>query len=246
MSFRAALRFQINDNAYIQPYVFTQKTEMDGKPTVDGSRPGGGNRAVPRSTAPADTVAFACNNDLNALGISGSPDSYSGDSVENTEFGWKTMLSDAIRFNGAIYKMEWENIQQLVSTSGECDFNFTTNIGEAESQGFEVELSAALTDSLTVNFGIGYTDAEFKETVTSAGISSGDKLADVPELTYNIAADYVIPQNNGEYFIVASYNWVDETLEFAGKASDDVSGNGIISGNVKPDYGLLDLRAGFT
>jgi iron complex outermembrane receptor protein len=39
---------------------------------------------------------------------------------------------------------------------------------------------------------------------------------------------------------------VDETLEFIGEADDDVSGNGVISGNAKPDYGILDMRIGFS
>jgi len=52
--------------------------------------------------------------------------------------------------------------------------------------------------------------------------------------------------DSGEFFTVANYNYVDETLELAGKPGDDISGNGIISGNSKPDYGILNLRAGFT
>ena len=35
-SVRAALRWQISENAYLQPSVFTQTTEMDGKPNFDG------------------------------------------------------------------------------------------------------------------------------------------------------------------------------------------------------------------
>ena len=94
--------------------------------------------------------------------------------------------------------------------------------------------------------GLGYINAEFKDDVPSAGIESGDSLADVPELTYNISVDYVIPAASGEYFVVGTYNYVDETLEIPGTSNTDVSGNGIDSGNVRPDYGLLNLRAGYT
>jgi outer membrane receptor protein involved in Fe transport len=212
----------------------------------NGSRPGGGNRAVPRSTNPAEVTAYACDQDLNALGISGSPDSYAGDEVVNTEFGWKSMISDSVRFNGAIYLIEWDDIQQLVTTSGTCGFNFTTNIGKAESQGVELELMTAITDNFSANFALGYTDAEFKDDVSSAGIESGDLLADVPEWTFNLTLDYVIPVSTGEFFAVFNYNYVDETLEIAGQADSDVSGNDIVSGNVKPDYEILDLRVGFT
>ncbi|MEP4148876.1 MAG: TonB-dependent receptor [Halioglobus sp.] len=212
----------------------------------NGSRPGGGNRSVPRSTNPAETTAYACDQDLNDLGISGSPDSYAGDEVVNTELGWKTMIGDSLRFNGAVYQMKWDDIQQVVSTSGECGFNFTTNIGEAESRGVEMELAAAITDNLGLNMGVGYTDAEFKDDVPEAGIESGDLLADVPEWTYNISLDWTIPTKSGEVFTVLSYSYVDETLELAGQPDDDLSGNGIISGNVKPDYEIVDLRVGYT
>lgn len=212
----------------------------------NGSRPGGGNRSIPRSTNPADSTAYACNNDLNALGISGNPETYKGDEVVNTELGWKTDIGSSIRFNGAIYRMEWDDIQQVVNTSGECGFNFTTNIGKAESQGVELEMAAAVTDNVTVNLSAGYTDAEFKDDVPEAGIEQGDSLADVPEWTFNATLDWVIPVSGGEWFTVLSYSYVDETLELAGQPNDPVQANGIASGNVKPDYEIIDWRVGFS
>jgi len=211
----------------------------------NGTRPGGGNRSVPRSEDPADVVGFACNQDLNALGISGTPDSFKGDEVINYEMGWKTDINDSIRFNGAVYMMTWDDIQQVVTTSGTCGVNFTTNLGEAESKGMELEMLAAVTDNFTVSLAAGYTDATFQDDVESAGIESGDNLADVPEWTANITLDYVIPVANGEYFAVFNYNYVDETLELPGQSGDDISGNGIISGNSKPDYEILNLRLGY-
>ncbi|TDG13627.1 TonB-dependent receptor [Seongchinamella unica] len=225
-------------------YHFTDVSQFYGTWST-GSRPGGGNRTVPRSEDPANSVAYACDQDLKALGISGSPDSYEGDEVTNYELGWKSDLTENIRFNGAFYLMEWEDIQQNITTSGECGVNFTANLGEAESKGVELELVTLLTDNFTLSAATGYTDAVFKETVESAGISKDDKLADVPEWTVNVTLDYIIPVSYGEYFVVFNYNWVDDTLELPGKASSDVSGNGIISGNVKPSYEIMDLRLGF-
>jgi outer membrane receptor protein involved in Fe transport len=40
-------------------------------------------------------------------------------------------------------------------------------------------------------------------------------------------------------------NYVDQTLELPGRADDDVSGNGIDSTNVRPDYTIVDLRVGY-
>ncbi len=211
----------------------------------DATRPGGGNRSIPRSEDPADGNAFFCNEDLNALGISGNPTSYAGDSVENLEFGVKMQPRDNIRFNAAVYLIEWTDIQQRISTSGACGFNFTGNIGEAESTGIEAEVFAALTDNLTVSAGLGYTDAEFTETVPEAGVVKGDMLPDVPEFTANLNVDWTSPFREGELFFLGSVNYVDETLEIQGDSSTDVSGLLIDSGNAKPSFTLVNLRLGY-
>jgi iron complex outermembrane receptor protein len=212
----------------------------------NGSRPGGFNRTVPRSTDPANSVAFACDRDLNALGLTTSTDAFDGDEVTNYEFGWKAELGESLRFNGAIYLLEWDDIQQVITLSGECGVDLTANLGEAESKGAELEMLAAVTDNFTVSIGASYTDAELLDDVPTAGVSEGDKLTDVPEWTANITLDYTLPGEEGDWFGIASYNYVDETLEFIGEADDDVSGNGVISGNAKPDYGILDMRIGFS
>jgi outer membrane receptor protein involved in Fe transport len=214
-----------------------------------GTRPGAINRVIPRSTDPGEVIGFACNNDLIALGVD-DPSGYSGDEVTSTEFGWKMLLRDSsVRFNGAVYDVKWDNIQQLVLTSAVCGNNFTGNLGEAGSTGLELELTAAINDRLMLSAGLGYVDAQFEETILSPDdvviVEKGDLLADVPELTWNIGLEYTIPASSGEYYLLGSVNYVDETLEVPGRSDDDVSGSGIDSGNVRSDYTLVDLRAGY-
>ena len=223
---------------------FREASQLYGT-VSNGTRPGGFNRTVPRSEDPMQSVAFACNRDLNELGVSGSVDSFAGDEVTNYEFGWKTELTEMVRFNGAIYLIEWEDIQQKITLSGECGVDLTTNIGDAESQGAEFELLAALSENLTLSISASYTDAELQDDVPTAGVSEGDKLPDVPEWTANVNVDYVMPVDGGEFFAVANWNYVDETQEFVGTAGDDVSGFGVISGNIKPDYDIVDVRFGY-
>ena len=213
-----------------------------------GSRPGAINRVIPRSTDPLEAVGFACNNDLIALGID-DPSGYSGDEVTSTEIGWKMTFNDSVRLNGALYDVKWDNIQQLVLTSAVCGNNFTGNLGEASSTGLELELTAAINDNLMLTAGLGFVDAQFDQTVLSPDdviiVEKGDLLADVPELTWNLGLEYTIPASSGEYYLLGSVNFVDETLEVPGRADDDVSGSGIDSGNVRSDYTLVDLRAGY-
>ncbi len=215
---------------------------------ANGSRPGGINRVIPRSTDPLEPVGFACNNDLIALGID-DPGAYVGDEVTSTELGMKMTFNESVRLNGAVYNVKWDNIQQLVLTSGTCGNNFTGNIGEASSTGLELELTAAISENFMLSAGLGYVEAQFEETVLSPDgvviVEKGDLLADVPELTFNLTLDYTIPASRGEYFLLGSANYVDETLEVPGQADDDLTGNGIDSGNVRSSYTLIDLRAGY-
>jgi len=232
-NYKLTMTYQVTDDAQVY---FTKS---------EGTRPGGINRVIPVSDDPAAAVGYACQQDLDRLGVS-DPGAYGGDETDNFEFGLKSMISEGLRLNASIYKVEWQDIQQVVTTSAICGNNFTANIGEAETRGLEVEVAAAISDNLTINAGFGYIDAEFKEDVEDAGIEAGDNLADVPELTYSISADYVMPIDAGEYFVTGNYSFVDSTLELPGKASDDISGTGIDSGNERPDYSIVDLRAGFT
>jgi outer membrane receptor protein involved in Fe transport len=214
-----------------------------------GSRPGAINRVIPRSDDPAQNIGFACNQDLIAYGID-DPGAYLGDEVTSTEFGWKLLFNDSVRLNGAVYDVKWEDIQQLIFTSSGCGNNFTGNLGEASSTGVELELTAAVTDNLTLSANLGYIDAQFEETLQSPDgsvqfVTKGDQLPDVPELSYNVAFDYTIPANSGEFYVLGSVNYVDETLEIPGSADTDVSGPGIDSTNVRPDYTIVDARIGY-
>jgi outer membrane receptor protein involved in Fe transport len=212
----------------------------------DATRPGGGNRTIPRSTDPNEAIAFACDQELNALGISGNPSSYGGDSVENLEIGLKMEPSDAWRINAAVYQITWDEIQQRISTSGACGFNPTLNVGEAESTGVEAEVVGALTDSLTLTAGFGYTKSEFTESVPEAGVASGDLIPDVPEFTAAATLDWARPFRTGEIFILGSINYVDDTLEIQGDSNTDVAACCTIdSTNVKPSFTLVNVRVGY-
>ena len=212
----------------------------------DATRPGGGNRSIPRSTDPADGNAYFCDQELNALGITGNPTSYGGDSVENLEIGIKVEPTDAIRFNAAIYKIDWTDIQQRVSTTGACGFNFTANLGTAESTGIEAEIVAAVSDRVTLSAGMGYTKSELTETIAQLGITSGDLLPDVPEFTASANIDWTRPMGAGELYVLGSVNYVDESLEIFGSASTDVAACCTIdSTNVRPSFTMVNLRVGY-
>lgn len=125
-----------------------------------GTRPGGFNRTVPRSEDPAQSVGYACNNDLNALGVTGSTDSFDGDEVVNYELGWKADLTENVRLNAAVYLMQWDDIQQKITLSGDCGVDLTTNVGDAESQGAELDSGNVKPDYDIINLRFGYSSED--------------------------------------------------------------------------------------
>ena len=215
---------------------------------ANGSRPGGINRVIPRSTDPLEPIGFACNNDIIALGFEPSG-AYVGDEVQSTEVGLKMMFDNSVRLNTSVYNVKWDNIQQLLLTSGTCGNNYTKNLAEASSTGLELELTVAASDNVTLGAGLGYVESIFEENIVTADgvilVEKGDLLADVPELTLNLSIDYTIPAERGEFFLLGNMNYVGETLEVPGLPSDNLSANGIDTGNVRPDYTIFNLRAGY-
>ena len=58
------------------------------------------------------------------------------------------------------FHLRWKDIQQSIYLPS-CGFAFTTNLGEAESYGFDLEGEARLTETLSLNLAVGYVRAEY-------------------------------------------------------------------------------------
>ena len=117
------------------------------------------------------------------------------DKTTNYEIGAKGMLLDGqINYSVALFYIDWENpILNFKTPNG--GFPVMFNADEAESKGFEMEINAALTDSLKLNFGWSYTQAEltkdFYRPNVADGVesellvaSAGETMPGVPENTF--------------------------------------------------------------
>jgi outer membrane receptor protein involved in Fe transport len=134
-----------------------------------------------------------CGPELAALGIDPSnATTFDSDSLWSYELGFKSTLADnRVTLNGAVFFIDWSDIQQLNRLA--CGFQFTQNAGNAESKGFELELMAAPTDGLTISAGLGYTDAEITDDGGVAGVAVGDKVQGVPDWTATASVQYIWP-----------------------------------------------------
>jgi len=106
------------------------------------------------------------------------------------EAGWKwTFWEDRARFNLSAYYIDWQN-QQITRTQEDSNSPIVGNITAAENLGFESEIWAAPTDSLTFNFGYSYSDPKYKVAVFESSAGWVDCVAIgtidcVPELDIN-------------------------------------------------------------
>lgn len=134
------------------------------------------------------------------IGLRGTRlNSFEPEIVNNTEVGLKIdALGSRLRLNGAIYRMDYDQIQvQQAETGpgGPTDvILFLDNAGAAIVQGAELEVTLAL-DALRIDANAGYTDAYYKDyTVFLADGSEYDRSAEpfaaVPEHTRSLAIQY--------------------------------------------------------
>ena len=118
---------------------------------------------------------------------SAAPTQFGPDSVWNYELGEKLRFLDSrVSVNGAIYYEDWTNVQQEVAPG--CGFKFTANAGKATVYGAELEVAVVLVPGFVLSQNVGYTHAKNSTTLPAAGVVSGERLLDVPEVTANTAS----------------------------------------------------------
>ena len=174
------LKFLLDYKLTPDHHIYMQATE--------GFRGGGPNDEIPQSL---------CGEDLALLGYSSMPSQYESDSLWNYEIGSKNILLDnRLTINGALYYIDWKDIQSSVALPS-CLFDFTTNGGEAVSKGAELEISVQPSSRWNVSAAVAYTDATITRAAPGTGISDGDLLPLVSELSWALRTDYQFPVTAG-------------------------------------------------
>ena len=131
---------------------------------------------------------------------------YAPDTLLNTEIGLKgSLLENRLTYSAAIYQINWDDVQ--IETFNAAGFRGVVNGGEAETQGIELEATAALGENFTATVGLSFVDAEITESVVIADrsiaglpndvVNAGDPLPYVPDTQASIALNYNLPLSNG-------------------------------------------------
>ena len=128
--------------------------------------------------------------------------SFDPETVENFEFGFKMeMLDQRIRLNGAVYTMDYDDMQLGVTrTFGDLNSSFgITNAGSSEVDGVELEAVFLPLEGLMISLTGSYIDASFNdfedEFTNAAGETesadrSDEPFAYLPEQTYSWVVQY--------------------------------------------------------
>jgi outer membrane receptor protein involved in Fe transport len=163
---KAGLSYQMDDN------------NLFYASAAEGYRIGGTN-------APLSASCLYGPGSLTAQGYSQAPAGFQSDSVWSYELGSKNKLFDrTLEIDASVYHIDWRDIQQLVYVSS-CGQQFVDNLGQASSNGFDIQFEAHPLHGLTIEGSLGYTDATYSKTVNkdpTAGnvVTKGDHLDTQP------------------------------------------------------------------
>ena len=207
-----------------------------------GYRIGGANPPFP---------AAACQPDLIKRGISSIPSSYKSDTVLSYEVGSKDRFFDRrLELSGSVFYLNWDNIQQS-SYLPSCGFQYTANLGTAESKGFDLEGTWLPTDSLVFDFALGYTDASYSKTIRTGTSSNspelankGDKIPGSP-WTFSLGAQYNTMLGDRDAYLRVDYEYqAPEAARVAGRDPATVSYDP--TSVADPQTNLVSVRGGVT
>jgi iron complex outermembrane recepter protein len=158
ITYRGGLSFQQNPNNL---YYATFST---------GFRVGGANAIIPHDL---------CADDYANFGIFENPAQYQSDKVKSYEVGAKNNFNNKLKLATSVYYIQWNNIQQTV-TLPSCALSYIANLGSAISEGMDLQIDYAMTDSLTFESAIGYNDSHYTGNAYPGSSKNPDGSAATP------------------------------------------------------------------
>ncbi|WP_409433033.1 TonB-dependent receptor [Litorimonas sp. RW-G-Af-16] len=184
----------------------------------------------------------------------------SADTVDNFELGAKTTwLDGALRLNGAIFFMKWDN-PQVSTTSINAGTSITVNAESAETKGVELDAAWQVSDRFGLRGNFSYTDANLTADVPGlvrqingqgnftadfgygfgtdpVNARDGDRLPGSPKTQFSVFGDYRHPLSSGDEVVFnAGYAWQGDVLTIVG---------GLGESYTLPSYGRANAAIGY-
>jgi outer membrane receptor protein involved in Fe transport len=135
----------------------------------------------------------------------GAPPKFAPDSVWSYEAGAKgSAFSNRMWLAASIFYARWSAIQQLISTTASCFVDYTSNLGDAVSRGFDLTAQGLLTEHLYVEFDVGFLEAKYLNTIKSGSsviVEEGTVVGGLPGVpspwSLVMRAEYRLPIRQG-------------------------------------------------
>ncbi len=209
---------------------------------LDDATTGSGNsiKASVEYRASEDVLLYATYSEgfrsggVNRARVPGIP-KYKPDWVYNYEFGWKTTWLDGrMRFNGAAYRVDWEDFQYAFLDFAVSNLTIIGNVGQARTWGSEFDLSWLATDNLNLSFAASYNDATLQEPYWRSDLDRlageppradiGTEMPFVPEFQFTALGRYSIDFGDMPGYVQAGLSWTGDSwseLEPAERVKQD-------------------------
>ena len=168
---------------------------------------------------------------------------YEADFLTNWELGWKTQWGGSVQFNGAVFFLEWDDLQRAFP--GSNGITQVDNAPSAEIKGVEAQLLWAVTDNFRVSAAAAYYDTELtsdyfeiQSGVPVVTAPEGTQLPITPEFKGNLIARYDFPVGDLEAHLQGA-------LTYEGSRPSELvpAENEFKNGDI-PSSTVLDLSAG--
>ena len=214
---KAGINYHVNDHAMIYA------------DWAQGFRPGGVNSGDPSSCYAA-----------------GTPYSYTPDTLNNYEFGWKTTsLQNRLLWNGAAYYMDWKDLQALIYNALVCpSSSYNINVGNARIYGVESNIDYRVTDNLSLQASINYTDGHVTSTINpDYQAYVGERLPFSPYFSWSWNARYQHPLE-GNLLGYVQFDMAHKGDMYNGLNPNDP--NTGLPRILQPAYTISNLRLGLT
>jgi iron complex outermembrane recepter protein len=191
-----------------------------------GFRTGGGNPSIPYDSTFQDPTV-GCTQDFLNFGIPHAPQTYKSDTVQSFEVGAKNNINNVVRLASSIYYIKWNDIQGNV-VPPICQIQWTDNLGNAVSKGFDIQANIQATDDLGIDATFGYTDARYTKSAFPSGaittgpspplplVASGDAIAgpngigtgySIPPWTTTLGVQYQLSVLEHKSYIRLDYEY---------------------------------------
>ncbi len=183
---------------------------------------------------------------VNRARVPGIPQ-YEPDWVYNYELGWKTQWAGgAVRFNGAIYLVDWEDFQYGFLDFTISNLTIIQNVGTAQTEGLEFELDWLPIDGLLLSLAGSYNDSTLQEDFWRSAEDRDDGLPPdapegtdmpyVPQWQYTALGRYDFQAGSLPWFAQAAWSWRDDAWNDLEVSNERRAKMG--------SYGVLNLSTG--